>query len=60
MNNQQRASQPRVAEEPAPNKLYTLQVFLFGEPVGEEFADREISRTMQIRGGYNQMSCTGG
>jgi hypothetical protein len=30
--------------------LYSLQVFLIGEPVGEEFADREISSTNKIRG----------
>jgi len=31
-------------------RLYTLQVFLIGGPVPREFAGKEISRTIQIRG----------
>lgn len=33
-----------------PTRLYTLQVFLIGGPVPEEFAGNEISRKIQIRG----------
>jgi hypothetical protein len=32
------------------SKLYTPQVFLIGGPLPEEFAGKEISRTIQIRG----------
>jgi hypothetical protein len=35
---------------PDSKRLYTLQVFLIDGPVGEEFAERELSRTIQIRG----------
>lgn len=31
-------------------RLYTLQVFLTGGPVTEEFYDKEVSRKIQIRG----------
>jgi len=33
-----------------PPRLYTLRVFLTDGPVGKKFADKEISRTIQMRG----------
>jgi len=33
-----------------PARLYTVLVFLIGGPVSEKFANKEISRTIQIRG----------
>jgi hypothetical protein len=39
------------AKAPSSPKLYTLQVFLIGGPMGEEFDGKTISRTIQIRGG---------
>jgi hypothetical protein len=43
----------RPDEAPAPppeNAIYTLKVYLIGGPVEDEYADQEISRTIQIRG----------
>jgi len=42
-----------VAEEAAdPGRIYTLEVFIIGGPISEEFLERnrEISRTIEIRG----------
>ena len=48
-----RDNQPRcVAAVPAapPTNLYVVAVFLHGRPVSEKFANKEISRTIEIRG----------
>ncbi len=57
-NNRKPAKRPvrpgrrRVAATPAapPAKLYVLSVFLTGGPVSEKFANKVVSRTIEIRG----------
>ena len=44
------AAGPVNQDATGPTRLYTLHVFLIGGPVSKEFAGKEISRTIQIRG----------
>lgn len=43
-------SRPRPAPKSPPAKLYVIQVFLRGGPVGKAFEHKVISRTIEIRG----------
>jgi hypothetical protein len=45
-----RRKRPRVSAPTLPAKLYVLTVFLVGGPIGKKFANKMISRVIEIRG----------
>ena len=45
-----KATAPKGKGKPGGRKLYTLEVFLIGGPMSEQFHGKTISRTIQVRG----------